>query len=109
MSIPHAVAGQPMDVAPLGPRLVQERSAALFKSEQLEVIRLVLLAGKSMPAHRVAGEITLHCLEGQLAVEVAGERTVLQSGQLMFLLSDVPHSVTALEHASALLTLVLRK
>jgi quercetin dioxygenase-like cupin family protein len=109
MSIPHAQSGEPTSVAPFGPAINQQRTAALFKSEQLEVMRLVLLAGKSMPAHKLAGEITIQCIEGRLEVEINGVSTLLKAGQLVFLLGAVPHSVTALEDASALVTIVLCK
>jgi quercetin dioxygenase-like cupin family protein len=109
MSLPHAISGQPIAVAPFGPKLAEQRTVALFKSDQLEVIRLVLAPGKSMPMHKVSGEITIHCIEGTLDVGVNGDSTVLQAGQLMFLLGEVPHSVTACEHASALVTIVLQK
>ena len=59
MAIPHASSGEPIDVQPLGARLSGEKSIALFKSAQLEVVRMVLLAGKAMPVHQVPGEITL--------------------------------------------------
>jgi quercetin dioxygenase-like cupin family protein len=62
-----------------------------------------------MPAHKVSGELTIQCLEGRLEVVVAGVSTVLQAGQLMFLLGEVAHSVTALQDASALVTLVLNQ
>jgi quercetin dioxygenase-like cupin family protein len=109
MSIPHAQSGEPILVAPYAQGLSQQRTVALFKSAQLEVMRLVLLAGKSMPAHKVSGELTIQCIEGTLNVEVDGVATLLQAGQLMFLLGQVPHSVTALEDASALVTIVLRQ
>jgi quercetin dioxygenase-like cupin family protein len=108
MAIPHALSGEPILVQPLGARLTSEKTIALFKSEQLEVIRLVLLAGKSMPAHKVPGEITLQCIEGALDVTVNGVSQVLRAGQLLFLSGSVPHGVVALEDASALLTIVLR-
>ena len=107
MSIPHALAGQPVAVAPFGPELPAQRSSALFKSEQLEVMRLVLAAGKSMPTHKVNGELTIHCLEGVLEIGVNGNSTPLGAGQLLFLPSGVPHSITAQEPASALVTMVL--
>jgi quercetin dioxygenase-like cupin family protein len=109
MSIPHAQSGQAISVAPFAHTLAQQRTVALFKSEQLELIRLVLLAGKSMPPHKVSGEITIQCLEGRMDVQVQGTSTLLQPGELMFLLGSVPHSVTALEDASALVTIVLKK
>ena len=109
MSIPHALPCQPVAVAPFGSSLPEQRSVALFKSDQLEVIRLVLPAGKTMPTHKVAGELTIQCLEGVLDVEVSGDFTLLAAGQMMFLHGEVPHSVTAREHASALVTIVLCK
>jgi len=109
MSLSHALSGQAVAVAPFGSSLAEQHSVALFKSEQLEVIRLVLAAGKSMPTHQVAGEITIQCLDGSLDIEVNGESTVLAAGQLMFLRSKVPHSVTAREPASALVTIVVCK
>jgi quercetin dioxygenase-like cupin family protein len=108
MSIPHALSGQPVAVAPFGHALAEQRTVALFKSDQLEVIRLVLTAGKSMPTHKVAGEITIQCVEGTLDVGINGDSTRMQAGQLMFLLGEVPHSVTAHTHASALVTIVLK-
>lgn len=109
MSIQHALSGEAIAVTPFGSELPEQRTVALFKSDQLEVIRLVLVAGKSMPTHKVAGEITIQCLEGELDVEVHGDRTLLVAGQLMFLHGDVRHSVTARTHASALVTIVLCK
>lgn len=107
MAIPHASSGQLIDVRPLGKRLSGEVSIALFKSEQLEVIRLVLPAGKSFPPHQVPGEITIHCIEGRIDVTVEGHSNVLEAGQMLFLAGGVPHAVDGLEDASALVTIVL--
>ncbi len=109
MSIPHAQSGQAIQVAPFGSVLAQQRTVALFKSTQLEVMRLVLPAGKSMPAHKLSGEITIQCIEGKLDIQVEGASTLLQAGELMFLVGEVPHSVTALQDASALVTIVLHR
>jgi quercetin dioxygenase-like cupin family protein len=78
MAIQHAQSGDPIDIRPLGARLGSEKNIALFKSEQLEVIRLVLLAGKVFPPHAVPGEITLQCIEGEIDVTVDGESHVLK-------------------------------
>lgn len=108
MAIEHAQPGQPVDVGPLGPRLAGAKTVALFKSAQLEVIRLVLRAGKALPPHKVDGEITIHCLEGRLAVGAGGSRQELAAGQLLYLGGGVAHDVQALEDASALVTIVLQ-
>jgi quercetin dioxygenase-like cupin family protein len=109
MAIPHAQPGQAVDVGPLGPRLKDERTVALFKSADLEVMRLVLLTGKSLPPHRVPGEITVQCIEGSIDVTVDGQSHVLQAGQLLYLPGGVMHGVTALQDSSALVTVALRK
>lgn len=75
----------------------------LLKARDLEVIRLVLQAGKSLPPH-----ITIHCLEGRLAVEADGDTKLLAAGELLFLAGDVVHAVTAISDASALVTIALK-
>jgi quercetin dioxygenase-like cupin family protein len=108
MAIPHALPGQAIDVAPLGARLSSEQTIALFKSADLEVIRLVLPAGKTLPPHKVAGEITIQCVEGAIDVTAGDRSHVLRAGQLLYLSRNVMHGVTALEDASALVTIVLK-
>jgi quercetin dioxygenase-like cupin family protein len=107
MAIAHARPGHIIDVRPLGASLGDQRSCALFKSRQLEVMRLVLRAGKRMPPHRVPGEITIQCLEGRLDVVVEGRSHVLEAGHMLYLPGGVAHGVVALEDVSALVTIAL--
>jgi quercetin dioxygenase-like cupin family protein len=109
MAIPHALPGQPVDVQPLGARLAHEKTTALFKSADLEVMRLVLRAGKSLPPHSVPGEITVQCIEGSIDVTAENRSHVLRAGQLLYLAGGVRHGVTALEDSSALVTVALRE
>ena len=108
MAIEHAKPGEARDVQPLGSRLPGEKTVALFKSEHLEVMRLVLMAGKSLPPHKVPGEITVQCIEGRIDVTAEGRSHVLEAGQLLYLSGGVTHGVVALEDASALVTIALR-
>ena len=73
------------------------RSFALFKSGQLEVMRVVLPAGKAFPPHRVAGEITVQCLEGRIDFSVDGVSQELRAGQLLHLEGGVLHGLVGLE------------
>ena len=109
MALPHALSGQPIDVTPLGTRLAGEKTVALFKSKDLEVMRLVLQAGKSLPPHKVQGEITIQCIEGVVEVTAEGQVAVLRAGQMLFFAGDVVHGVTAVEDASALVTVALAR
>lgn len=109
MSLEHALPGQPIDVRPFAHGLPAARTTALFKSRDIEVMRLVLLAGKSMPPHKVAGEVAIQCLEGALDIAVEGRSQVLRAGHLLYLAGDAPHAITAIEDASALVTIALKK
>jgi quercetin dioxygenase-like cupin family protein len=108
MALPHAQPGQAVDLRPLGPRLAETRTHALFKSQDLEVMRLVLRAGQSLPVHQVPGEITVQCLEGCVELTSDGQRHRLQPGELLFLPGGMPHDVRALADSSALVTIALR-
>jgi quercetin dioxygenase-like cupin family protein len=108
MALEHAESGEVMGVGPFGRDLPTKMTTALFKSRDLEVIRLVLLAGKSLPPHKVPGDITVQCTEGTVDVTADGRSHVLQAGQLLYLSGGVLHGVTALTDASALVTIALK-
>lgn len=107
MALMHALPGQVLDLRPAGEGLSTDRTTALFKSRDLELIRLVLLAGRSLPPHAVPGEITLHCLVGSLEVELDDSVVRLDAGQLVYLAGNARHGVTALSDALALVTIAL--
>lgn len=109
MAIAHAAPGQLVDVQPLGSQLSEARTSALFKTDELEVMRLVLPAGKTVPAHKVKGEITIHCLEGQVDLMAGGQTQRMKAGQLVWLEGSVDHALKAIQDASLLVTIVLRK
>lgn len=109
MAIAHAAPGQLVDVLPLGSQLSEARTSALFKTDELEVMRVVLPAGKIVPAHKVRGEITIHCLEGEVDLMAGGETQRMKAGQLVWLEGSVDHALKAVRDASLLVTIVLRK
>ena len=108
MAITHAAPGQIVDVQALGDQLGEARTVALFKTADLEVIRLVMPAGKNMPSHAVKGEITIHCLEGEIDLTADGKTQCMKAGQLVWLEGNVAHALTAQQDSSLLLTIVLR-
>ncbi|WP_297907022.1 cupin domain-containing protein [Thiomonas sp.] len=107
MAIDHASPAQAVDVGPLGRGMQGERSKALFKARDLEVVRLVLRAGEQMAPHKVSGDITIHCLDGALDVSADGRSHPLRAGQLMYLPGECVHGLVATEDASALVTIAL--
>ncbi len=106
MSLPHATSGDVVDLKPLGVRLPTAMSTAIVRTAHLELIRSVLHKGRSVPEHKVDGEMTIQCIEGKLTVHAHGLTIPLAAGELLFLSGGVPHSLTANEDSSALLTLV---
>jgi quercetin dioxygenase-like cupin family protein len=109
MSLPHAGSGDLIDITPLGGKFEGTVSHAFLKTKHIEIMRLVLPAGKSMPEHWVEGEITMQCLEGAFDLEAHGKRQTVHAGQMVYLGPKVPHALHAGENASVLLTVLLNQ
>lgn len=105
MALEHAQPGETIDLPPLQQRLAGHPTHALIKTHALELIHLVLRQGRELPPHRVYGEVTLHCLEGELQVVIEGAPPcLLRANQLVLLAANVEHGVRAVQDSSALLT-----
>jgi quercetin dioxygenase-like cupin family protein len=109
MAVPHAKPGEIVDIRPLGSALASAQTHTLLRAEQVEVIRLVVPAGKEIAEHKAKGEIVVHCLEGRVAFTVFGKTQNLEAGKLLYLPTGEPHSVKGIENASLLLTILLPK
>lgn len=107
MAIPHAKPGEVINIRPLGEALARSITTTLVKTDWIEVIRLVVPAGKEIPPHHVAGEITVQCLEGRVAFSVGGATRELTAGEMLYVEGSEPHSVRGLEDASVLLSILL--
>jgi quercetin dioxygenase-like cupin family protein len=106
MSLLHAASGDVVSLQPLGDGLASAKSTAIVRTPHLELIRTVLHAGRSIPEHKIDGELTLQCIEGELCVSAQGRKITLAPGQMLFLGGGVPHAVEAVKDSSALLTLL---
>src|SRR5215471_12866718 len=80
MAIPHAKPGEIVDVRPLGSGLASAQTKTVVRAEQVEVIRLVVQAGKEIPEHKAKGEVIVHCLEGKVAYTAFGKTHTLRPG-----------------------------
>lgn len=108
MAIPHAEPAEMIDVLPPGTDPHGTRTQTLVKTDSLELVRLVLPAGKKIAPHSARGEITVQCLEGKVMFHARDSELELTTGKLIYLEADDVHSVHALEDSSLLLTLLLR-
>lgn len=108
MALQHAASGECIPLQRGDDDIAHFTSVALAKTDNMELIRLVLPKERAMPEHMVEGEMTLQCLEGEIVCNAHGGSTVLQPGEMLFLLGGVPHSVQAKVDSVALLTILLK-
>ena len=106
MSIQHAKPSDSIQLS-LGAKLRSSKTMTLVKTDDLELIRLIVPAGKEIPSHKASGEITVQCLEGRVAFTVEGKTQELTTGQLRYLSAGQSHAVKGIEDSSLLVTLLL--
>ncbi len=109
MAIEHAASGSVTSMRPLGADLRSTSTHTILKAEQLELIRIVLLAGKEMREHKVPGEITLQCIEGCVELRALEKTLTLKTGDLVHLQGNGLHALAAIEDSSMLLTIRLQR
>jgi quercetin dioxygenase-like cupin family protein len=108
MAIPHSASGDIIDIRPVGDALAGMKTAALIKTAALEVIRMVVPAGKDVPEHAAPGDITVQCLEGAVDFSNGGGTRRLAAGQMLYLAKGTLHALRGVEDAAVLVTIVLR-
>lgn len=108
MALNHAESGDIIDIRPLGNKLSNSISTALFKTSSLEVMRMVLPVGRNVPEHSVQGEMTIQCIEGAIELHAHQKTQALHAGDLIWLAANVPHALHALENTSLLVTIALQ-
>jgi quercetin dioxygenase-like cupin family protein len=89
---------------PLGEAVDATASKTLLRSAGLELIRLVIPAGKEIPPHRAFGEITVLCIEGHVVFEHDGHALDLHAGDLLYLCPQETHALKAVADSSVLVT-----
>lgn len=105
--MPHAGSGEVIEVWPAGSDTTQFSSIALARTDELELIRMILPKGKTMPEHHVPGEVTLLCVDGAVLLAVHGASQRLTAGQMVYLLGGQAHALRAEQDSVVLLTILL--
>jgi quercetin dioxygenase-like cupin family protein len=109
MAQPHAKSGQVVDLRPLGLKLHDAKTTALIKEKHFEAVRLIVHAGTDIPPHKVAGDIMLHCLEGEIVLGLSASEVILKSGDWLYLKGGELHSLKGIVDSSLLLTILFEK
>lgn len=107
MALKHA---QPLECIDLHASDMQRGttiSSSLLKTAHLQLIRIVLLAGRALPEHHVAGEITIQCIAGEADIVTPSGSCRLASGMLVMLPAGEPHRVQTHMDTVLLVTVLL--
>ncbi|GAB2528319.1 MULTISPECIES: cupin domain-containing protein [unclassified Simplicispira] len=107
MALPHTASSEIVRIAPLGTALAGAVTSAILKANELEVIRIVVPKGKTLPQHQVPGEITFYCIEGEVELQTERAAQVLAAGDFVHLRGGAAHALTGHTDASLLLTISL--
>ena len=108
MATHHANPGEIVDLQTWAADLPKEHTKAIVKTDEIELIRIVLPAGKGIPNHKITGPITLQCVTGKIAVTAMGATKKLNYDQLLHLMPGEPHSLHAIEDSVILLTIIFK-
>ena len=108
MSLHHAASGELLHLDPAATGLSEFAAIALVKTDQLEIIRMTMPAGKKMAEHQVPGPITIQCLAGCIELSAHGRAIQLGAADLVYLAGGEAHALLALQDSALLLTILLQ-
>ena len=96
------------EALPLHPKVIDwtlSDHTNILRLDGLEVIRLVLPAGKKLPKHQSPGHLILQCLEGKIQFSTDSKTFEISAGHFVHLPAHEPHAVEALENSLLMLTI----
>jgi quercetin dioxygenase-like cupin family protein len=105
----QAKPGDVVDVRPLGQALASATSKMLAAADEMEIIRLIVPAGKEVAEQRAKAKMVVHCLEGRVTFTALGKTKPLMAGELFYLPRGEPYTVKGVENASLLVTALLHR
>ena len=83
------------------------RQITIFHRAPVTQVIFAFEPGGELADHAAHGLVTIHVLEGRLAVQADGRDHELRAGYILVLTPDVRHNVRALEASAMLLTVHL--
>lgn len=107
MAIHHARPGEIVDIRHVDPPRASAGTTTVLKTHDVEVLRMVLPAGKDVPMHDVPRETIVQGLEGRVEIRTDARRCTLEPGHLLYLEGGQSHSLHAIEDSMVLVTILL--
>jgi quercetin dioxygenase-like cupin family protein len=86
-----------------------DQFVALIKTDNLEMLQLVVSSGQTVPTHELQGEVVVHCLQGRVSISALGAIHDLGPGQLLYYSQNEPFSILGIENASLLVMVARRR
>jgi quercetin dioxygenase-like cupin family protein len=105
----HVQSGEIINLEMLKGDMQVDASYALVKTDDMEVIRMSLSAGKSIDEHHLDGEVSIQCLKGNIQFHLNGSDLNLQPEDWVFLEKKQPFSYTVKEDTVLLTTILFTK
>ncbi len=102
MALEHATPGSVIDLKTFG----EQRTTAVVKQPEFEVLRVVVKPEKPFPEHKVDGPITVQCLSGSCTFFVEDEPNPLTPGSWLFLSGGTLHTLESQEECVLLVTIL---
>jgi quercetin dioxygenase-like cupin family protein len=106
MAMQHVRPGEIYDLASSSSNPGNGFTVAIVKTKMFEAVRLVVRSGTSIKEHRFDGPITLHCLEGRVMLGLSEYSRELSDGQWLYLDGGTSHSISGVQDATLLLTIL---
>lgn len=102
----HVQSGEIINLEMLKGDMQVDASYALIKTEDMEVIRMALPAGKDIDEHHLDGEVSIQCLKGHIQFHIDDSVLDLKPEDWVFLQKKQPFSYTAKEDTILLATIL---
>lgn len=84
-------------------------SITVFKSDTTTMVLIGMHKNAELKEHTAMGNISVQVLDGEINFFAEQQTFSLGKGQMITLVANIPHSVTALRESFFLLTLVINK
>jgi quercetin dioxygenase-like cupin family protein len=102
----HIESGEIINLKTLKDGMSEHSTFALIKTKEMEVIRMVLPRGKDIMEHQVEGEISVHCLQGNVIFRVEDSAIELSENDWFYLEGNQSHALHAKEDTILLVTIL---
>jgi quercetin dioxygenase-like cupin family protein len=102
----HIQSGEIINLEMLKGDMQVDASYALVKTDDMEVIRMSLPAGKKIDKHHLDGEVSIQCLKGSIQFQLDDSVLDLKPEDWIFLRKKQPFSYTVNEDTILLTTIL---